>query len=366
MREGTIHSFFKFPPKTFESEHIGLSYNKAIDYLDLIIIDEISMVQSDILDHIDFALRKWRKSSVPFAGIQLLLVGDGFQLSPWIKFGAEKRYFEEKYRSQWFFDANVFEKIDNAEAINLKKIYRQRDDYFTDILNRIRIKHGNSYEQCVTDLNKCCYFDKLNSVSEEQLILTTTNDHANAVNANKLALIDNIAQFYHAATNGEITRDIEKTVPRQLELKVGAQVMVSKNINGAANGTLGIVKELLKDKVIIETLDDNRKIECSVEIWEQFNYAWDDSAKKISSYKTGQYKQIPLRLGWAITIHKSQGLTFDSVRIDLTGGVFAPGQVYVALSRCRTLEKISFEKPITLSDIKVDEKILKFYTELFN
>ena len=361
----TIHSFFKFPPKTFEKEQIESSYNKTIDHLDLIIIDEISMVQSDILDHIDFALRKWRKSSIPFAGIQLLLVGDGFQLSPWIKFGAEKRYFEEKYRSQWFFDAKVFEQIDDAEAVNLTTIYRQRDPYFTDILNSIRIKHSN-YEQCVVMLNQHCYFNKLGINADEQLILTTTNDHANAVNALKLESIDAPTFSYQARINGKITKDIEKTIPRQLELKVGAQVMVTKNINGAANGTLGTVKHLLKDKVIIETLDDNRTVECSVEVWEQLNYEWNDSTKKITSHKTGEYKQIPLRLGWAITIHKSQGLTFDSVRIDLTGGAFAPGQAYVALSRCRTLEKISFKKPISLNDIKVDEKIFKFYTKLFN
>ncbi|MDP2904428.1 MAG: DEAD/DEAH box helicase [Methylovulum sp.] len=358
----TINSFFRFPPRAFEDEDIGWHHHAAIDHLDLIIIDEISMVQSDMLDHIDFALRKWRKSSIPFAGIQLLLVGDCFQLSPWIKFGAEKQRFEEMYRSQWFFDANVFERVD-VVPINLEKIYRQRDPCFTNILNRIRIKHN--HEQCIEQLNQLCFFNKQGSNIEDQLILTTTNDRADNVNAAKLSSINEPSFFSQAITEGKVTEDIKKTIPDQLELKVGAQVMVTKNITGAANGTLGIVKQLFPNKVIVEKLDDGQEIECSEELWEQFNYEWNGATKKISSYKTGAYKQIPLRLGWAITIHKSQGLTFDSVKIDLTGGAFAPGQTYVALSRCRTLEKISFDRPISLKDIIVDQKIYEFYKRIF-
>ena len=363
----TIHSFFRFPPRAFEDDQIAWTHNAAIDHLDLIIIDEISMVQSDMLDHIDFALRKWRESSIPFAGIQLLLVGDCFQLSPWIKFGAEKQRFEEMYRSQWFFDANVFERVD-VVPINLEKIYRQRDLYFTNLLNRIRIKYD--HERCVEELNQRCYFEKQGLNVEDQLILTTTNAHADTVNAKKLDKLDNPSTFFQAKSDGKITKDINKSIPERLELKVGAQVMVIKNIAGAANGTLATVTKLFPDKVIIkvikENLEDGQEIVCTEEVWEQFEYDWNDSAKKISSHKTGTYKQIPLRLGWAITTHKSQGLTFDAVRIDLTGGAFAPGQTYVALSRCRTLEKISFERPISLKDIIVDPKIYTFYTQLFN
>lgn len=359
----TIHSFFRFPPRAFEDDQIAWTHNPAIEHLDLIIIDEISMVQSDMLDHIDFALRKWRKSSIPFAGIQLLLVGDCFQLSPWLKFGAEKQRFEEKYRSQWFFDAHVFERVD-VVPINLEKIYRQRDLYFTNLLNRIRIKYD--YERCVEALNQRCYFEKQGLNVEDQLILTTTNAHADKVNADKLREFDKPSTFFQAKSDGKITKDINKSIPERLELKVGAQVMVIKNIAGAANGTLARVKQLFPNKVIIENLEDGQEIVCTEEVWEQFEYDWNDSTKKISSHKTGTYKQMPLRLGWAITIHKSQGLTFDAVRIDLTGGAFSPGQTYVALSRCLTLEKISFDRPISLEDIIVEEKIYKFYTLLFN
>ncbi|RLA21781.1 MAG: hypothetical protein DRQ61_07930 [Gammaproteobacteria bacterium] len=359
----TIHSFFRFPPRAFEDNEIKDYHNKAIAHLDLIIIDEVSMVQSDLLDHIDFALRKWRKSSSPFGGIQMLLVGDCFQLSPWIKFGAEKKRFEEKYRSQWFFDANVFDSV-SVEAVNLTSIYRQKDSLFINILNRIRIKYN--HEKYIKELNKCCYYDKKGQQTEDQLILTTTNNRADVVNAARLGFIDSPSQVYKASEKGKITKEVQKTIPLELELKVGAQVMVTKNIKGAANGTLAIVKQMLGDRVIIETIDDQISVECSTEIWEQFNYEWDEVEKSISSHKTGEYRQVPLRLGWAITIHKSQGLTFDSVNIDLTGGAFSPGQTYVALSRCRTLERVTFHQPISLADIIVDPKILEFYKRIFN
>ena len=359
----TIHSFFRFNIHPFENEDIKPFYNKVIDHLDLIIIDEISIVQSDMLDHIDFALRKWRKSSDPFGGIQLLMVGDCFQLSPWIKFGPEKERYEQKYRSQMFFDAHVFEQID-VEPFNLTTIYRQRDQRFINILNRIRIKYN--HEKYIKELNQRCYFDKKNSENEEQLILTTTNKRADVLNAQRLKKINSDSHYYEAIVSGKITPDVKNRIPNRLELKIGAQVMVTKNISETTrNGSLGIVKKLSPDKVIIEQLDDSQEIELSAKVWEQFVYEWDDSIKRISSRKTGEISQIPLRLGWAITIHKSQGLTFDSVKIDLTGGAFASGQAYVALSRCRTIEKVTFEKPISLNDIIVDEKIIEFYTQLF-
>jgi len=359
----TIHSFFRFPPRTFENEDITQKHNNVIDKLDLIIIDEISMVQSDLIDHIDFALRKWRNSDKPFAGIQLLLVGDCFQLSPWIKFGAEKKRYEEKYKSQWFFDADVFQKVD-VEPLNLTKVYRQSDPYFTKILNHIRIKYN--YSDYIKEINDRCYYNPSSESDSEQLVLTTTNQQADSINAKKLNAITSDSVSFSAVKEGTITAEITKIIPETLVLKVGAQVVVTKNIQDAKNGTIAIVKELLPNKVIIEDLSTKKTIECVEETWEQFNYNWDDETKKISSVKTGQYKQIPLRLGWAITIHKSQGLTFDSIQIDLSQGVFAPGQTYVALSRCRSLERITLTQPIKEKDIIIDEHIYKFYTALFD
>jgi ATP-dependent exoDNAse (exonuclease V) alpha subunit len=362
IRGQTIHSFFRFPPRTFEDDQIKMAHNKVVDIVDLIIIDEISMVESDLLDHIDYALRKWRKSTVPFAGIQLLLVGDCFQLSPWIKFGAEKKRFEERYASQWFFDAHVFKNID-VEPVNLTKIYRQHDTHFIEILNRIRIKY--QHERFLDELNQQCFYDKKNVKDEEQLILATTNARSDTINNLKLAEIAGDCVVYNATSSGTITADVKKVIPENLELKVGAQVVITKNIKNGPNGTLAVVTKLFPNKVRIKIISDGVEVECSEEKWEQFVYEWDETTKTISSKKTGEYLQIPLRLGWAITIHKSQGLTFDSVKLDLTGGVFAPGQTYVALSRCRNLEKITLTQPITDKDIIVDDKIIKFYTAMF-
>lgn len=356
----TIHSFFRFPPRTFEDDEISNNYNKIINQINMIIIDEVSMVQSDLIDHIDFALRKWKKNQVAFGGVQLVLVGDCFQLSPWIKFGAEKKRFETKYKSQWFFDAYALQNIE-FEPVNFTKIFRQKDPDFIRVLNRLRINRYSDND--IQYINDRCFNNK--NIDQEQIILTTINEHADNLNKVELDKINSEIRKYNAKKVNMITDEITKTIPECLELKVGAKVVITKNINGAVNGSLAIVKEMYDDRVKIEVCDTKKIVVCTFEKWEQFEYEWDEINKKISSHKIGEYSQIPLRLGWAITIHKSQGLTFNSIKIDLTKGVFAPGQTYVALSRCKTLNKISLVKKLVNKDIIVEQRIIDFYTELF-
>lgn len=356
----TIHSFFRFPPRTFEDDEISNNYNKIINQINMIIIDEVSMVQSDLIDHIDFALRKWKKNQVAFGGVQLVLVGDCFQLSPWIKFGAEKKRFETKYKSQWFFDAYALQNIE-FEPVNFTKIFRQKDPDFIRVLNRLRINRYSDND--IQYINDRCFNNK--NIDQEQIILTTINEHADNLNKIELDKINSEIRKYNAKKVNMITDEITKTIPECLELKVGAKVVITKNINGAVNGSLAIVKEMYDDRVKIEVCDTKKIVVCTFEKWEQFEYEWDEINKKISSHKIGEYSQIPLRLGWAITIHKSQGLTFNSIKIDLTKGVFAPGQTYVALSRCKTLNKISLVKKLVNKDIIVEQRIIDFYTELF-
>ena len=356
----TIHSFFRFPPRTFEDDEISNNYNKIIDQINMIIIDEVSMVQSDLIDHIDFALRKWKKNQVAFGGVQLVLVGDCFQLSPWIKFGAEKKRFETKYKSQWFFDAYALQNIE-FEPVNFTKIFRQKDPDFIRVLNRLRINRYSDND--IQYINDRCFNNK--NIDQEQIILTTVNEHADNLNKIELDKLNSEIRKYNAKKVNMITEEITKTIPECLELKVGAKVVITKNINGAVNGSLAIVKEMYDDRVKIEVCDTKKIVVCTFEKWEQFEYEWDEINKKISSHKIGEYSQIPLRLGWAITIHKSQGLTFNSIKIDLTKGVFAPGQTYVALSRCKTLNKISLVKKLVNKDIIVEQRIIDFYTELF-
>ena len=252
----TIHSFFRFPPRTFEDDEIPDKHNKIIDQLSLIIIDEVSMVQSDLIDHIDFALRKWRKSNIPFGGIQIVLVGDCFQLSPWIKYGAEKKRFETKYRSQWFFDAFALQTID-FEPVNFTKIFRQKDPDFIRVLNRIRIDHYS--EEDLNYINGICCNNHV--VDKEQIILTTINEHADGLNKNELDKIDQPVKKYYAVKNDTITDEITKNIPECLELKIGAKVLVSKNIKGAVNGSLAIVKELNEQSVVIELCDTHTVLE---------------------------------------------------------------------------------------------------------
>lgn len=356
----TIHSFFRFPPRTFEDDEIHDKHNQIIDQLNLIVIDEISMVQSDLIDHINYALQKWRKTNKPFGGIQLVFVGDCFQLSPWVKFGAEKKRFETRYKSQWFFDAYALQHIE-FEPVNFTKIYRQKDPDFIRVLNRIRI---NRYaDEDLSYINTLCFPNEKNE--QEQIILTTTNEHADELNRIELEKIDQPIVTYTSNKTGKITEEITKIIPETLNLKRTAKIIITKNMPGAANGSLGKITELHEDNVTVELLETKKKITCQYEKWEQFEYEWDDTNKKISSRKIGEYTQIPLRLGWAITIHKSQGLTFNAVKIDLTRGVFAPGQTYVALSRCKTLKNISLARKLNAADILTDNRIMDFYTELF-
>lgn len=252
----------------------------------MIIIDEVSMVQSDLIDHIDFALRKWKKNQVAFGGVQLVLVGDCFQLSPWIKFGAEKKKFETKYKSQWFFDAYALQNIE-FEPVNFTKIFRQKDLDFIRVLNRLRINRYSDND--IQYINDRCFNNK--NIDQEQIILTTINEHADNLNKVELDKINSEIRKYNAKKVNMITDEITKTIPECLELKVGAKVVITKNINGAVNGSLAIVKEMYDDRVKIEVCDTKKIVVCTFEKWEQFEYEWDEINKKISSHKIGEYSQ---------------------------------------------------------------------------
>lgn len=356
----TIHSFFKFPPRAFNNSDIkDLRVTTLFQNLDLLIIDEISMVRSDLMDHIDFALKKYRNKRTPFGGIQLLVVGDCLQLPPIVDSDAEHEMFNSKYRSPWFFDARVFSEL-TVYAVELSEVYRQKDLRFVELLSRIRL--NDNHREAVGEINRTCYRDNKH---DADLVLTATNAQAESINIRNLASINSEKQTYDAKIEGDF-RVEGKRLPalENLELKVGAQVMVVKNIGSAVNGTIGIVKDLLDSSVVIEIKESKRDVTCTEEVWDQVKYKWDRTEKKIITKVVGRYKQIPLVLGWAITIHKSQGLTLESVKIDLGRGAFSPGQTYVALSRCRSIEKLHLAKPIAMKDVIADPRILEFYASL--
>lgn len=370
VRGQTIHSFFRFKEDIFEHEEINnIPKNPIIDHTDLIIIDEISMVSSWMLDHIDYALRLWCGNNKPFGGKQMLLIGDCFQLPPIVDDDKAKQQFVSRWASPFFFEAKVFvdQKVD-IKAIQLKKIYRQKDEILIHMLNRIR-KGQNGYERDIEFLNDNCFIETrlgTKNIPDECLLLTTKNNDAEKYNILKMFNLQRQGadtKTYLGVTSGYFNFDHFLT-PIELELCVGAKVMVTKNISskGLVNGDMGKIVDLGEEYVDVEI--KGQKYQLNRETWQSFKYQWDEENKKIKQIPEGLFTQIPLRLGWAVTIHKSQGLTLDSVTIDAEDA-WDSGQVYVALSRAKSLNGIILRKKIPIGAVKVNLYIKKIYSQLF-
>ncbi len=329
---------------------------KVLEELELLIIDEVSMVRADILDGVDFALQFVRKNKKPFGGVQVLLIGDMHQLPP-VTRDHEWELLKSYYKSPYFFDSFVWQQLD-AVQIELKKIYRQQDERFVSILNNIRDKQleESDYEQ----LEKR-YKPGFKPDEEGYVLLTTHNRKADSVNQHELQQLKGKMHTFSASIDGEFPESMFPCDPN-LQLKEGAQVMFIKNDVESGkyfNGKLAKVKSIVGDTITVTFNDTKEDFELFREGWENINYNVDKGTGKIEKKLLGTYNQYPLRLSWAITIHKSQGLTFDKVIID-AGQSFAAGQVYVALSRCRTLEGIILHSRITQSALFSDEKINSF------
>ena len=365
----TIHSFFGFKGDVFEDSEIRkLPRNSVIDHVDLIIIDEISMVSSWMLDHIDSALRLWCDSAKPFGGKQMLLIGDCFQLPPIAENDEVKQKFFERWESPFFYAAKVFENID-FKAVQLKKIYRQKDDEtFVHMLNRIR-KCQRGYENDIEILNENCFIEKrlgTKNVPEECLLLTTKNRDAEQFNDLKMFNLrqkGERTQTFDGIVAGKFNFDHFLT-PKKLTLCIGAKIMVTKNIasQSLANGDMGKVVDFGSDYVDVMIKDEKYRL--YRETWQSLKYLWNENEKRIEQVEEGSFSQIPLKLGWAVTIHKSQGLTLDAVAIDAPDA-WDSGQIYVALSRARNLNGIFLRQKIPVSAVKVNVGIKSFYERLF-
>lgn len=365
----TIHSFFSFKTDVFENSTIKVSMkNSVLDHTDLIIIDEISMVSSWMIDHIDYALRLWCDNTKPFGGKQMLLIGDCFQLPPIADNNPAKQEYFKRWDSPFFFAGEVFRNI-YVKAVQLKKIYRQKDDKsFIHMLNRIR-KCENGYEKDIEFLNEKYFVEKrlgTTNVPEECLLLTTKNDEAEKFNTLKLFNLKHKgadSKTYKGFVNGNFNFEHFLT-PVELELCIGARVMVTKNISNMklANGDMGKVIGFGKDCVEVEI--KNKTYSLFRETWKSLRYKWDGMAKKIQQIEDGSFTQIPLKLGWAVTIHKSQGLTLDAVAID-AADAWDCGQIYVALSRAKNLNGVLLCQKIPPSAIKADNYIKHIYENLF-
>ena len=362
----TIHSFFGFPPRLINSKDIVKRKNfKMFVNLECIIIDEISMVRADIIDNIDIFLRRNRGVNKPFGGVQMIFFGDLFQLPPVLGSDFERSYFKVHYESPYFFSANIIRQNPDSfqlKMIELQFVYRQSERFFINILDNIRT--GMVEEDDFHTINQ--RYTTLPTDTRYFIYLCSVNATADYINRTELEKLSDKSLHYKASIEGEFAPQLFPT-ESLLTIKKGSQVMFIKNDveKRYVNGTIGIVTATDTDNITVSVMDDNgeeKLITVESEEWEIIKYTFSgEETKNIETTVVGRFRQIPVRLAWAITIHKSQGKTFDKVIIDMGRGAFDFGQTYVALSRCKTLEGIYLRKPLSPRDIMVDQYIVDYY-----
>jgi ATP-dependent DNA helicase PIF1 len=363
VRGQTVHSFFGIPPRLVRSEELQIQHyrSKLFRSLDIIVVDEASMLRADLLDHMNYMLKKYRKRNEPFGGVKLILVGDLYQLPPVVA-QEEKPYFNNIYETPYFFSAKCFNEVHSFHIIELKEIFRQSDPVFIDLLRKIRFNEMD--QESLNELNA-----RVNMTYEpgsDEITLTATNASADTINTSQLNKLKGQTQIFPGKLEGAFNKSIFPA-DQLLHVKEGAQVMLLRNDPEwlYANGTLGIVTSCEEDYLEINIKNNEGEeilVEVERETWEMIRYIYSPENNGELKYETiGSYTQFPIKLAWAITIHKSQGKTFDKVMIDLGRGAFEFGQTYVALSRSRTLEGITLKQKLKASDIQSDDRILDFF-----
>ena len=352
----TMHSFFKFPPKLIQPEHIHYfkKHHALFAALELLVIDEASMIRADLLDAVDMSLRRNREMpGIPFGGVQVALIGDMYQLPPVVDRELADHY-PRMYETPYFFSARVFKAV-KFERLRLTKIYRQRDSRFTGLLNKIRRNSADMFDLELLNSR----VDKACENFDDCITLTPTNALANSINETRLAKLDLPEFEYKASIKGHFD---EQSYPTEtvLKLRAGAQVLMIRNDPQKrwVNGSLGEIVKLRTDSIQVKI--ENTIYDIESVVWEKIKYHFDEDAGRIMEEVIGGFEQYPMKLAWAMTIHKSQGLTFDRVVVDFGNGAFASGQTYVALSRCRTFETMYLKRPVKFRDIILDARIKRF------
>lgn len=355
----TIHSFFGFPPKPLAKSQIKPRKNRKLyEKLDMIVIDEISMVRADMMDNIDYFLRINRRRDEPFGGVQMLFVGDLFQLPPVVASNEEALLIQQNYESPFFFSADVFNYFE-FDMIELREVFRQESRHFVRILDEIRL---NQFDRdTLEDLNERVIPESL--THDFYITLSPRNALVNSINKERLAKLPDEEYTFIASVTGNFK---PSAFPAEavLKLRRNAQVMFVKNDpkRRFVNGSIGKIVQISNDfiKVEIEENGTRKVIDVEKVEWEILRYTVNMKSE-IETQTLGTFTQYPLTLAWAITIHKSQGKTFEKIIVDMGKGAFAAGQTYVALSRCKTLDGIVLTRPIHPNDIFTDERIVEFY-----
>ncbi len=356
----TIHSLFQIQPRDFimpELLKLKAKPRNILNATDVLVIDEISMVAPDLLDAMDILARQARHNNEPFGGIQIVAIGDMFQLPPVITRDAEQ-YYETSYehKNAYFFDANAYKRA-NFIKYDFNTVYRQNDN---DLLNNLMRLRDN-------DTGALGFFNNCKIVDDKErqnaVIITPFRAVADKINADKLNQINAPLVTYTGMVEGKFSPN-DVPAPMELNLKQGALVMFVKNGDKWHNGSMGIIEQLNAREIIVQMLDDDKNdvVVVKPEKWQKIEYANDENGRIVEN-EVGSYKQFPLMLGYAMTIHKSQGKTLSKVVIDISRGAFAHGQTYVALSRTRHAKDMHIVKPLSSKDVIFDKRILDFINE---
>ena len=383
----TIHSLFRLPIGLIGDADIDQNdaTRRILNAIETLVIDEISMVNADLMDAIDRSLRQARgRRGEPFGGVQVIMFGDPYQLAPVPPRGDEARYVQDHYRSFWFFDAKVWAggsgitdqeglfEVDTRAELHVRElvqIHRQSDDGFKSMLNAVRYGRVTAEIAGVLNAQGARTPPEPEPGEVPMITLATRNDIVNSINSRHLAALPGKEQTARAEVSGDFGRG-EASLPAEseLKLKVGAQVMFLRNDTAMSgepprwvNGTIGTVVRILGSAVRVDI--DGEEVDVEPAVWERFRYAYDQNSKKLTRDVVAEFTQFPLRLAWAVTIHKSQGKTYERAIIDLGSGAFAPGQTYVALSRLTSLEGLYLSRDLRPRDIRVDEDVRRFMRE---
>lgn len=353
----TLHSLCKLPPAWIVKDDVKIFKPEIAKQAKLLIIDEISMVNANLLDGVSAYFRINRNSREPFGGLPVVLVGDLFQLPPIVN-KETRNLFAAEYPTPKFFGAHLLQRVPYY-AVELRKAFRQVDQAFVDLLAKLR--EGVDVAATVAELNRCCTITL--TPPANAVWLSPRNHEVDQRNRKELANLSGPSRFYMGKLTGKFKGD-RLPSPERLELRVGAQVMFTKNSPRWVNGSIGEVVSMFDGRVEVKLYETGSVVDVGPMSWEQFDYTLNSSTNQVERAVVGEYLQIPLMLAWSVTIHKSQGKTIERVHIDLGAGAFETGQTYVALSRCRSLSALTLSRPLNEADILVDAESREFYRKL--